>query len=80
MKHAAKSRLADYIRVHTGVTVRPEALFDVQVKRIHEYKRQQLNAFYLIHRYNWIKSLSAAERKKVVVPRVAIFGGKAAPG
>jgi starch phosphorylase len=59
--------------------VNPAALFDVQVKRIHEYKRQQLNIFGVIHRYLHLKSLSPEERKKVV-PRVSIFGGKAAPG
>jgi starch phosphorylase len=80
MKLAAKTRLAGVIHKACGVAVRPDALFDVQVKRIHEYKRQQLNALYLIHRYNWIKSLSPEERKQRVVPRVAIFGGKAAPG
>lgn len=74
-----KNRLANVIKKLTGLTVDPHALFDVQVKRIHEYKRQQLNALYCIHRYNWIKSLSPSEKAKVV-PRVTIFGGKAAPG
>jgi glycogen phosphorylase len=50
-----------------------------QVKRIHEYKRQQLNALYVIHRYNTIKRMAPEERRRVV-PRVVIFGGKAAPG
>jgi starch phosphorylase len=80
VKAANKGRLADVIKKTTGVTVNPAALFDVQVKRIHEYKRQQLNALYCIHRYRWIKSLSPAERASRVVPRVTIFGGKAAPG
>ena len=79
VKTACKARLADVIRRTTKVAVNPAALFDVQVKRIHEYKRQQLNAFYCIHRYRWIKSLSPAARR-AVVPRVTIFGGKAAPG
>jgi glycogen phosphorylase len=61
------------------VTVNPAALFDVQVKRIHEYKRQQLNIFGTIHRYLTLKAMSPEERKKVQ-PRVTIFGGKAAPG
>ena len=80
VKTSCKARLADVIKRTTKVTVLPTALFDVQVKRIHEYKRQQLNAFYCIHRYRWIKSLTPAQRRAVVVPRVTIFGGKAAPG
>merc|ERR1712000_168135 len=63
----------------TGVTVNPASLFDIQVKRIHEYKRQQLNIFGVIHRYLALKAMSPEERKKQL-PRVSIFGGKAAPG
>lgn len=79
IKYANKVRLAKHIKASTGVTVNPSALFDVQVKRIHEYKRQQLNIFGTIHRYLTLKALSPEERKKVL-PRVSIFGGKAAPG
>jgi starch phosphorylase len=79
MKNACKQRLADHIQKVLGITVNPKALFDCQVKRIHEYKRQQLSALYCIHRYRMIKAMTAAERAKVV-PRVVIFGGKAAPG
>ncbi|KAK1827623.1 family 35 putative glycosyltransferase [Podospora conica] len=79
IKHANKTKLAEYIKATTGVEVNPSALFDVQVKRIHEYKRQQMNIFGVIHRYLTLKSLSPAERKKFL-PRVSIFGGKAAPG
>ncbi|PGH06493.1 starch phosphorylase [Blastomyces parvus] len=79
IKHANKVRLANHILEATGVTVNPKALFDIQVKRIHEYKRQQLNIFGVIHRYLKIKAMSAKERAKLV-PRVSIFGGKAAPG
>lgn len=79
IKYSNKVRLAKHIKATTGVTVNPSALFDVQVKRIHEYKRQQLNIFGVIHRYLTIKALSPAERKKLS-PRVSIFGGKAAPG
>ncbi|KAJ5575056.1 hypothetical protein N7450_008955 [Penicillium hetheringtonii] len=79
IKSHNKLRLAKLIKETTGYTVNPESLFDVQVKRIHEYKRQQLNIFGVIHRYLKIKGMSAEERKKVV-PRVSIFGGKAAPG
>ncbi|KAF7712152.1 Alpha-1,4 glucan phosphorylase [Penicillium ucsense] len=74
-----KLRLARLIKDVTGYSVNPQSLFDVQVKRIHEYKRQQLNIFGVIHRYLKLKAMSAEERKKVV-PRVSIFGGKAAPG
>ncbi|CAG8204930.1 unnamed protein product [Penicillium salamii] len=79
IKRENKLRLAKHIKSTTGFDVNPSALFDVQVKRIHEYKRQQLNIFGVIHRYLSIKAMSAEEKKKVV-PRVQIFGGKAAPG
>ena len=79
IKYANKVRLAQHILATTGVSVNPKALFDIQVKRIHEYKRQQLNIFGVIHRYLAIKKMSAEERKKLA-PRVSIFGGKAAPG
>ena len=79
IKLANKVRLAKHIKETTGVDVNPSALFDIQVKRIHEYKRQQMNIFGVIHRYLTIKKMSAEEKKKVV-PRVSIFGGKAAPG
>ena len=79
IKTANKERLAKHIHEAVGVTVNPKALFDVQVKRIHEYKRQQLNVFGCIHRYLLIKKMTP-EQKKAAVPRVAIFGGKAAPG
>jgi len=79
IKYANKVRLAKLIKTTSGVTVNPSALFDVQVKRIHEYKRQQLNIFGVIHRYLTLKAMSPEERKKQQ-PRVSIFGGKAAPG
>lgn len=79
IKYANKVRLAQYIQKTTGVSVNPKALFDIQVKRIHEYKRQQLNILGVIHRYLTIKAMSPEERKKLA-PRVSIFGGKAAPG
>jgi len=79
IKTMNKLRLARFITNTTGQEVDPNSLFDVQVKRIHEYKRQQLNIFGVIHRYLTIKAMSA-EEKKEVVPRVSIFGGKAAPG
>ncbi|KAK4466423.1 family 35 putative glycosyltransferase [Cladorrhinum samala] len=79
IKHANKVRLAKHIKASAGIDVDPTALFDVQVKRIHEYKRQQLNIFGVIHRYLRLKAMSPQERAKQQ-KRVAIFGGKAAPG
>lgn len=75
-----KKKLAEWIKKNcNGLEVDPESLFDVQVKRIHEYKRQLMNILYVIHRYLSIKTMPAEERKKVV-PRTIMFGGKAAPG
>jgi starch phosphorylase len=79
IKLANKERLAQHILEVTGVKCNPKAIFDIQVKRIHEYKRQQLNIFGCIHRYLALKAMTPAERVKQV-PRVSIFGGKAAPG
>ncbi|KAI1102175.1 glycosyltransferase family 35 protein [Jackrogersella minutella] len=79
IKYANKVRLAKYIKDTMDITVNPASLFDVQVKRIHEYKRQQLNIFGVIYRYLTLKKMSPEERKKQL-PRVSIFGGKAAPG
>lgn len=79
IKYANKVRLAKLIKDTRGITVNPSALFDIQVKRIHEYKRQQLNIFGIIHRYLTLKAMTPGERKKQQ-PRVSIIGGKAAPG
>ncbi len=79
IKYANKVRLAKYIKEAQGISVNPSGLFDIQVKRIHEYKRQQLNIFGVIHRYLELKEMSPEDRKKAQ-PRVSIFGGKAAPG
>jgi starch phosphorylase len=76
MKRGAKTRLAEVIRRRTGITVDPESMFDVQVKRIHEYKRQHLNILHVISLYERLKRDSRA----AIVPRTVIFGGKAAPG
>ncbi|QOU21128.1 Non-essential glycogen phosphorylase [Brettanomyces bruxellensis] len=75
-----KERLAKLIKKLTGVVVNPHNLFDIQVKRIHEYKRQQLNIFGIIWRYLQIKATPAGERAKRFMPKVSILGGKAAPG
>uniref|UniRef100_A0A1D2AFX8 Alpha-1,4 glucan phosphorylase n=1 Tax=Auxenochlorella protothecoides TaxID=3075 RepID=A0A1D2AFX8_AUXPR len=77
VKTTAKAALAARIAETTGYEVTTDAMFDIQVKRIHEYKRQLLNAISLIVRYQEIKAMSPEERKKVV-PRVSVFGGKAA--
>lgn len=74
-----KQRLASWIATHLGIDVSPRALFDIQVKRIHEYKRQFLNILGVIHRYRTLLEMGSHERAQAV-PRVVIFGGKAAPG
>ncbi|KAI7756857.1 hypothetical protein M8C21_025042 [Ambrosia artemisiifolia] len=79
VKKINKMRLAEYIETMSGVKVSLDAMFDVQIKRIHEYKRQLLNILGVIHRYDCIKNMEKDERKKVV-PRVCIIGGKAPPG
>jgi starch phosphorylase len=76
MRHAAKTRLAEVIRRRTGITVDVDSMFDVQVKRIHEYKRQHLNILRVISLYERIKR----EDPPANVRRTVIFGGKAAPG
>jgi starch phosphorylase len=76
VKLDAKRRLAARIQKRTGVTVDPSSMFDVQVKRIHEYKRQHLNALHVVTLYQRIKDNPTLD----VAPRTVIFGGKAAPG
>ena len=75
-KLGVKGQLSNYIHRHTGVLVDPTSLFDVQVKRIHEYKRQHLNALQVVAQYLRIKNGQA----EGMAPRTVIFGGKAAPG
>ena len=70
MKLQAKQKAAKKVEELTGVTLNPKALMDVQVKRIHEYKRQLLNVLSIVHRYQQIKKMSPAERKEVY--RVAL--------
>jgi starch phosphorylase len=76
VKRANKERLADIIRMRLKLAVDPASLFDAQIKRIHEYKRQLLNVLHVVTRYNRIR----AGRPDAFVPRTVIFGGKAAPG
>ncbi|MGN0376213.1 MAG: glycogen/starch/alpha-glucan phosphorylase [Suilimivivens sp.] len=74
IKMNRKKDLAAYVKETEGVTLNPDSIFDIQVKRLHEYKRQQMNALYIIHKYLEIKS-----GKKPVRPLTFIFGAKAAP-
>ena len=76
VKRANKARLAELIRKELGVEVNPDSLFDVQIKRLHEYKRQLLNVLNIIHQYFRLKENPAAD----FVPRTWIFAAKAAPG
>ena len=79
VKATAKTKAMAKIAELTGVVGHPDALLDVQVKRIHEYKRQLLNVLGIIHRYDALKAMSPADRAKAV-PRLCVIGGKAAPG
>jgi starch phosphorylase len=79
IKQQNKQRLADWVQKECGVQISTEAMFDVQVKRIHEYKRQHLFALYMIYRYIWIKEMAPEGRSKII-KRVFMVGGKAAPG
>jgi len=76
VKRANKDRLADYIRKRSGVDLDADWLFDIQVKRIHEYKRQHLNALHIVGLYRRLKQEPGFD----MAPRAFIFGGKAAPG
>uniref|UniRef100_A0A2N9GZ46 Alpha-1,4 glucan phosphorylase n=1 Tax=Fagus sylvatica TaxID=28930 RepID=A0A2N9GZ46_FAGSY len=76
-KRSNKLKVVSFLKEKTGYSVSPDAMFDIQVKRIHEYKRQLLNILGIVYRYKEMKEMSAAERKLKFVPRVCIFGGKA---
>lgn len=76
VKMANKKALSQWVRKHTGIEINSEALFDIQVKRIHEYKRQHLNVLHIISLYNQLKDSPDLR----IPPRVFMFGGKAAPG
>lgn len=74
IKDQKKAELAQYLKETQGLEINPNSIFDIQIKRLHEYKRQQLNALYLIHKYLEIK-----KGHKPTTPITAIFGAKAAP-
>ncbi len=74
IKRSNKEELATYIKKHEGIELNTDSIFDIQVKRLHEYKRQQMNALYIIHKYLEIK-----DGKKPKRPITCIFGAKAAP-
>ena len=74
IKQTKKEELAAYLKENEGVDVDPTSIFDIQIKRLHEYKRQQMNALYIIHKYLEIKG-----GKKPATPITFIFGAKAAP-
>lgn len=76
IKQERKQELAEYILLYNDIAVNPNSLFDVQVKRLHEYKRQLLNVLYIITLYNRIKKNPNID----ILPRTFIFAGKAAPG
>lgn len=74
VKHTKKVQLAEYLKETQGLEINPDSIFDIQVKRLHEYKRQQMNALYAIYKYLEIKS-----GKRPATPITMIFGAKAAP-
>ena len=74
IKQEKKAALAEYIKEKEGVDINPESIYDIQIKRLHEYKRQQMNALYIIHKYLEIKNGKKPQR-----PLTFIFGAKAAP-
>lgn len=74
VKYKKKQQLAEYIQEKEGIALNPDSIFDIQIKRLHEYKRQQMNALYIIHKYLEIK-----EGKLPDTPITFLFGAKAAP-
>ena len=76
IKHQRKVEMSHYILKHNGILVDPDSIFDVQVKRLHEYKRQHLNALHILSQYQWLLD----HPDEPFTPKTYIFGAKAAPG
>lgn len=77
IKHENKLKLAKYIKDHNGIETDPDSLFDVQIKRLHEYKRQLMKAMHIVYRY---KMITENPSQASMLPETFIFGAKAAPG
>ena len=76
VKRENKERIANYVKKHNNIILNPDSIFDVQVKRLHEYKRQHLNALHIISLYQQLKENPNLD----IVPHTFIFAAKAAPG
>ena len=76
IKRIRKAALADYVKAHNGIEVSPDSIFDIQVKRIHSYKRQLMNILHIMYEYHRLKT----DKDFDLIPTTYFFGGKAAPG